>query len=410
MNDRLNVAFIPVRGGSKSIPLKNIKLISGKPLVYWTVKAACECAHIDKVYVATDSDEIRNAVEGFKRSENAENAAFSKIEVIGRSAESASDTASTEFAMLEFAYKYEFDNIVLVQATSPLLTAEDLDRGFELFEKDDTDSVLSVVRQKRFNWKVDGEGFAEPSNYDVFNRPRRQDFDGYLVENGAFYITSKELLLGSQNRVSGKIRASEMPEDTFFEIDEPSDFEIIEGLMKKRFAGAIAGTITTHGQNDVSAADSVPEIKMFLTDCDGCLTDAGMYYSPDGDFLKKYNTKDGMGLSLLREKNILTGIVTGESTDINKKRVEKLKIDIYEPGCRNKKQTVEELCKKHGISPENVAFVGDDINDVEAMKYVGYPCTVADAHKSAKAIAKYIASAPGGHGAIREIIDHILGV
>ena len=100
----MNVAFIPVRGGSKSIPLKNIKPISGKPLVYWTVKAACGCKYIDKVYVATDSDKIKETVESFKTGMEAE--LFSMAEVIGRSAESASDTASTEFAMLEFAQPF----------------------------------------------------------------------------------------------------------------------------------------------------------------------------------------------------------------------------------------------------------------------------------------------------------------
>jgi N-acylneuraminate cytidylyltransferase len=227
----MNVAFIPVRGGSKSIPLKNIKPICGKPLVYWTVKAACGCKSIDCVYVATDSPEIKAAVEAFQQGDEAE--LFSKVRVIGRSAESASDTASTESAMLEFAEQYEFDNIVLVQATSPLLKAEDLDRGFEAFEQPGTDSVLSVVRQKRFHWNMDAEGYAHPTNYDVFHRPRRQEFDGYLVENGAFYISSKTDLLNSGNRVSGNIRAVEMNEDTFFEIDEPSDWIIIEALMKK---------------------------------------------------------------------------------------------------------------------------------------------------------------------------------
>ena len=138
-----NVAFIPVRGGSKSIPMKNIKPISGKPLVYWTVKVACGCKYIDKVYVATDSDRIRETVESFKI--GIESALFSKCEVIDRSPESASDTASTEFAMLEFAGKYDFDNIVLVQATSPLLQASDLDHGFEVFNDDSADSVECLL-------------------------------------------------------------------------------------------------------------------------------------------------------------------------------------------------------------------------------------------------------------------------
>ena len=129
----MNIAFIPVRGGSKSIPLKNIHEIAGRPLVYWTAKAASDCRDIDQVYVATDSGSIKNTVESF---------GLEKVTVIGRSADSASDTASTESAMLEFAESYEFDNIVLVQATSPLLTAEDLAGGFCEFKKGGTDSVL----------------------------------------------------------------------------------------------------------------------------------------------------------------------------------------------------------------------------------------------------------------------------
>lgn len=226
----MNVAFIPVRGGSKSIPLKNIKPINGKPLVYWTVKAACESNYIDVVYVSTDSEDIRRVINEIKLKK--ESAYFNKLNVIDRSAESASDTASTEFVMLEFAGKYDFDNICLIQATSPMLKSSDIDNGFKLFNSDGTDSVLSVVRQKRFNWATDSNGFVHPLNYDVFNRPRRQEFDGYLVENGAFYITSKRNLLNTKNRLSGNIKACEMDESTYFEIDEPSDWIITEELLK----------------------------------------------------------------------------------------------------------------------------------------------------------------------------------
>lgn len=221
----MNVAFIPVRGGSKSIPLKNIKELNGKPLVYWTIKAAVDCEYIDRVYVATDSDLIKETVNNFH---------FANVEVIGRSEESASDTASTEFAMLEFAELYSFTNIVLIQATSPLLEANDLNGGFELFLQPETDSVLSVVPQKRFNWDIDAEGYAFPLNYDFYHRPRRQEFKGYYTENGAFYITSKENLMQAKNRLSGNVRAYAMDENTFVEIDEPSDWIVVEHLMKKK--------------------------------------------------------------------------------------------------------------------------------------------------------------------------------
>lgn len=385
----MNVAFIPVRGGSKSIPLKNIKNICGKPLVYWTLKAACECKYIDKVYVATDSKEIKKCINDFSSHEKI----FVKADVIGRSEESASDTASTETAMLEFAQNYDFDNIVLIQATSPLLTVSDLNNGFEIFSDKTVDSVLSVVKQKRFNWAVNEKGYAYSTNYNVFNRPRRQEFEGYYVENGAFYITSKEKLLKEKNRISGNIKIVEMSEDTFFEIDEPSDWVIIESLMKK---------------NGITAQTKIPEIKMFLTDCDGCLTDGGMYYSEYGDELKKFNTRDGMGFSLLRQKGILTGIITSESVELNKRRAAKLKLDILEEGCTNKKGMILKLCKKYDISPDNVLYIGDDINDIEALKLVGYGCCPNNAVMEAKKEANYIAAAKGGEGVIREIAELVL--
>ncbi len=323
----MNIAFIPVRGGSKSIPLKNIKPICGRPLLYWTAKAACECKDIDLVYIATDSPEIREVAEGFRQ--EAGEGIWEKIRVVDRSGQSADDRASTETAMLEFAGAYGFDNIVLVQATSPMLRASDLEGGFALFRQPDTDSVLSVVRQRRFLWREDG-GTAVPVNYDVFHRPRRQEFDGYLMENGAFYITSKENLLTYQNRISGSIKTYEMEEDTAYELDEPGDWVIVGALMERNGFGA-------------EERDMPSGVKMFLTDCDGCLTDGGMYYSEHGDELKKFNTKDGMGFSFLREKGILTGVITGEDVELNRRRVEKLKLDIYKPGCRDKASAIKEL-------------------------------------------------------------------
>lgn len=387
----MNVAFIPVRGGSKSIPLKNIKEIAGHPLVYWTVKAACECENIDIVYVSTDSMVIKDTVNGFKSGNEAD--LFGKVQVIGRSDESASDTASTEFAMLEFAANYDFDNITLVQATSPLLTGEDLRKGFALFSRADVDSVLSVVRQKRFIWN-DVDGYVAPQNYDYMNRPRRQEFDGYLVENGAFYITSKNDLMKSQNRMSGKICAVEMDEASYFEIDEPSDFIIIESLLKNRESKA-------HKKD-------IPRIRMFLTDCDGVLTDGGMYYSENGDELKKFNTKDGYGLAQLRERGIITGIITGEDRELNRRRAKKLGLDEIISGAKDKIGEIKKLCEKYDVPMECVAYIGDDCNDLEAIKQVGLGCCPSDANSGVIAAADYVTKCKGGSGAVREVVDHLI--
>jgi N-acylneuraminate cytidylyltransferase len=387
----MNVALIPVRGGSKSIPLKNIKDINGMPLLYWTMKAACECRYIDKVYVATDSDVIFRTVTHLIRT-SAENL-FAKAELIGRSAASSSDTASTEIVMLEFAKDYEFDYIALIQATSPLLDAKDLDRGFVALQENHIDSVMSVVRQKRFLWKADENGYGVPLNYDYLHRPRRQEFNGYLVENGAFYITKKQYLLQSKNRISGDIKMIEMPEDTFVEIDEPSDWLFVEMLMKRR----------TYELKHPAR----PEIKMLLTDCDGCLTDGGMYYSEKGDELKKFNAKDGMAFRLLKQMGIIVGIITAEDMQINRNRAKKLNLDILENGCQDKLAAVGRLCQQYGIEMSNVAYIGDDVNDLAVLQSVGYPCCPANAMSPLKDIAKYVTSAKGGEGVIREVTERI---
>lgn len=379
------VAFIPVRGGSKSIPLKNIKMLNGRPLVYWTVLAAADCKEIDRVYVATDSDAIKETVEKF---------AFEKVEVISRAESTATDTASTESAMLEFAEKYEFENIILIQATSPLLTALDLQKGIEKFALPQYDSILSVVRQKRFVWKEDESGIVSPINYDVYNRPRRQEFDGYLVENGAFYICTREALLQTKNRLSGNIGAVEMAEETYFEIDEPSDWQVIESFMKRR----------------KPIDRSSVKIKMVLTDCDGCLTDGGMYYGDDGSESKKFNTRDGMGFQLLKEKGIKTGIITGENNATVQRRGEKLKLDVVKLGVKDKKAAIMELCKTYGIEPEEVAYIGDDINDLEAIQSIGLGCSVSNAMECVKNAAQYVSPLHGGDGAVRDIIEYILKI
>lgn len=394
----MNVAFIPVRGGSKSIPLKNIKEIHGKPLVYWTVAAAADCASIDKVFVATDSDKIRKTVEKFCAKEPER---FKRVTVIDRSEESATDNASTESAMIEFAKAHRFDNIVLIQATSPLLTGADLDNGFSIFSSNGTDSVLSVVPQKRFIWEIDDNGNASAKNYDVYHRPRRQDFDEYYVENGAFYITSRKALLDTGSRLSGNIRVSLMSEDTYFEIDEPDDWTVTDAIMTKRD----------------NALRPVPEkkpnnrktrYKMFLTDCDGVLTDGGMYYSEKGDELKKFNTRDGVAFRLLRENSIITGVITGEDVALNKRRCEKLKIDVLAPGCTDKAATISRLCATYKIDPKDVVYVGDDIADIDAIELVGLSCCPADANAKVKDACRIVTASKGGEGVIREIVDMIL--
>ena len=226
----MNIAFIPVRGGSKSIPLKNIKQINGKPLVYWTALAAQNAKCIDKLIIATDSEEIKLTSLEF---------GFDKLEIYGRSAENASDASSTESVMLEYITKAclnKEDLFFLIQATSPLLKSEHIDGMYNQFISGDFDSMFTGVREKQFHWIGINDcvkGGVKPINYDYRNRPRRQDFEGIIAENGACYINSVKNILRDKCRLSGKISVYELPSYTSYEIDEPADWIIVENLMKQ---------------------------------------------------------------------------------------------------------------------------------------------------------------------------------
>lgn len=226
----MNIAFIPVRGGSKSIPLKNIKPINGKPLVYWTAFAAQQAKCIDKIIIATDSPEIKNTVLSF---------GLSKLEVYDRNPENASDTASTESVMLEYLNQSDLqdtDLFFLIQATSPLLKSEHIDGMYEAYIKGFTDSMFTGAIEKQFKWKkVTAEGEDEkpqPVNYDYKNRPRRQDFEGLIAETGACYVNKVENIKRDRCRFSGKVTYYEVPAYTAYEIDEPVDWIIVEELLK----------------------------------------------------------------------------------------------------------------------------------------------------------------------------------
>ena len=121
------------------------------------------------------------------------------------------------------------------------------------------------------------------------------------------------------------------------------------------------------------------KIKLFLTDCDGCLTDGGMYYSANGDVLKKFNTRDGMGISLLHKNNIITGIITSENSEIVLRRGEKLNMQEVHIGVKDKLSVIKDICTRLEIDISQVAYVGDDINDIDAIQSVGFGCSVIDA-------------------------------
>mgnify|MGYP003991495155 FL=1 len=382
----MNIAFIPARCGSESIPFKNIKIICGKPLIYWALLALTKSKNIDQIYVATDCDEIKDTVRDFN---------FDTVQIFDRSSTNASNTASTESVMLEFLDSKDFsgeDLFVLVQATTPFTSSDDFDNAINILKSNfEIDSLLSCVESKRFFWTKNGNAI----NYDYYNRPLRQDFDGILMENGAFYINTVENINKHKNRLSGNIHPYLMPEYSAIEADEEDDWIIIEKLMYKYVVNNKPSKI----------------IKLFATDVDGVLTDAGMYYDNNGNELKRFNTHDGMAFKILKEKGIITAMITSEKTNIVKLRANKLQVDYLFQGVkgREKLEVLEKICIEKNMSLSEVAYIGDDINDYQALSSVGFPACPNNAITKIKNIEgiKHL-SKSGGDGAVREFVDLLL--
>lgn len=215
------VAVIPARGGSVSIPKKNIKMLAGRPLIDWVIKPALHSGIFAEVWCSTDDDEIAKVAEE------------SGARVHRRAAETATNTASTESALVDFVEAHpEYDVLCLIQATSPLLTPDDFKKGWATMASTGADSLVTAVRAHRFLWSVDpATGLASAKNYEPLQRPRRQDWNGELIENGAFYMTKRAIMEEHKCRLGGKMCLHEMEEHTLTELDSLVDWQIVSHMV-----------------------------------------------------------------------------------------------------------------------------------------------------------------------------------
>lgn len=148
--------------------------------------------------------------------------------------------------------------------------------------------------------------------------------------------------------------------------------------------------------------------KLILTDIDGVWTDGGMYYDQTGNEWKKFNTSDSAGILFCKKLNIPVGIITGENTEIVKRRAEKLKIEYLYQGISNKVEVAKKLCCELNISLSEVAYIGDDLGDIELLKIVGFSCAPNNASEYIKKLVHFVTKRNGGDGAFREFVEHVL--
>ncbi|TVP61490.1 MAG: acylneuraminate cytidylyltransferase family protein [Nodularia sp. (in: Bacteria)] len=219
------IAIIPARGGSKGVLGKNIRLLVDKPLIAHSIIDAQEAHLVDAIYVTTDDSEIVSVSRSYG------------AEVIQRPIELATDTASSESALLHALTEIEKTGInpelvVFLQCTSPLRTGSDIDRAIEQLRSENADSLLSVSPTHRFLWHQ-VNGVTESINYDYRHRQRRQDMNPQYMENGSIYIFKPCVLKELHNRLGGKISLFIMNEEQSYEIDSLEDFQYVDFLMNQ---------------------------------------------------------------------------------------------------------------------------------------------------------------------------------
>tara|TARA_B100001250_G_C19684966_1_gene737619 strand:- start:84 stop:722 length:639 start_codon:yes stop_codon:yes gene_type:complete len=209
------VSVILARGGSKGIPNKNIILIKNKPLIQYSIQASL-CSKVDETWVSTDALDIKKI------------ALDCGAQVLDRPSKLSTDTASSDDALLHFSQHVDFDILVFLQPTSPLILFNDINTGLDLMKQSKHDSLFSVYKEHWIpRWSLN----LEPYNWDTKKRPMRQEKEELLVENGAIYISTRDQLLSSKLRYGGKIGYIEMPLQRSFQIDTYDDMELIKKLL-----------------------------------------------------------------------------------------------------------------------------------------------------------------------------------
>lgn len=376
------VAIIPARGGSKQVPRKNVQKVGGVPLVARAVHAALAADGIDLVAVSTDDAEIAAISEA------------AGARVIPRPVEIAGDTATSESAILHAldelaASGVDVDVVAFLQATSPFIPSEALAGAVALVRSGEADSVFSAHETYGFLWRRDAVGAAAAINHEAAHRPRRQDREPHYLETGAFYVFSAAGFRESRHRFFGRIAIAEVPEWTAIEIDDEHQLRIARSLAALH-----------------EAQHPIP-VKAVVTDFDGVHTDDTAIVDADGGERVRVSREDGMGVSLLRSAGVPMLILSTEVNPVVRARADKLRVPVLH-GLDDKAAALRTWASAQDIDLADIAYLGNDVNDLPAMSLVGWPVAVANAHPRVLEAARVVLTREGGRGAVRELVERVL--
>ncbi|XP_007578876.1 N-acylneuraminate cytidylyltransferase-like isoform X1 [Poecilia formosa] len=424
LRSRHVAALILARGGSKGIPLKNIKPLAGVPLVGWVLRAAIDSGEFDSVWVSTDHDEIEKVAKSWG------------AKVHRRSQEVSKDSSTSLETIQEFLKKNTDVTVVCnIQATSPCLHPTHLKEALKKITKDGYDSVFSVVRRHQFRWKEVKKGSDEctqPENLNPAKRPRRQDWNGELIENGSFYFATRDLIMKEGRLQGGRVTYFEMEPQHSVDIDVDIDWPVAEqrvlrygyfgrgvSLMFCEVSGCLTdGRVQLSGSLDRPAVSSAG-----LSDTDSGVFSANMSESEASSAKGSVHSRDTEGFSVSIHSRDTAGLRKLQKDDVEVVLlISEEDVALRQMRCKLKMMTgcevmlvgedplkdVQSMVEKRKLDWKDVAYMGCDPASASCLHLAGLSAAPADAQPDAIRAGKFACKQGGGAGAVRDFAEHVL--
>src|SRR5262249_5207629 len=393
------IAIVPARGGSKSIPRKNIRPLGGVPLVAYSIEAARTARLVDRVIVSTDDEEVAEVARAW-------GAAVPFLRPAARGGDSTPDLPVFQHALawLEANTDCIPEIVVQLRPTSPLRPPDCVDAAIELLRTDETiDSVRSVVQatQNPYTmWRLQGDGTLTPllatEAAEAYNRPRQELPQTHWQTGHVDAIRAK--VIRDHPSISGsRIRALVLDSAYACDIATEADWRRAEWLLRDLDRPLV----------QPARRRPFPEAPCLVVfDFDGVMTDNRVWVGEQGSELVACDRSDGLGLAMLRGLGLDLLVLSTETNPVVGSRCRKLALP-YEQGVADKADRLRRLLHERGIAPSDVIYVGNDVNDLDCMRLVGCGVAVADAHPDVRRVADLTLTRAGGHGAVRELCDRL---
>lgn len=399
MVDRKEVlAVVPARGGSKSIPRKNVALFAGHPLLAYSIAAGLQAATVGRVVVSTDDEAIAEVARRYG----------AEVPFMRPAALAADDTLDLPvfqhvLGQLEKLEGYRPSVVVQLRPTSPIRPVDCVDRAVEiLMEHESADSVRGVVpsgQNPHKMWRIGDDGCMTPLlDVDIdepYNQPRQKLPPTYWQTGHVDAI--RWVTIMQEGSMSGKVIFPLIIDPLFtVDIDTPRDWARAEHLLTEGGLSCV---------RPGGPRRPLPEkVELLVLDFDGVLTDNRVWVDEAGHEQVAAHRGDGWGLARLREAGIAAVVLSTETNPVVTARCHKLGLDVVQ-GVSDKAAGLERLLDERQVDPGRVVYVGNDVNDLPCFPLVACAVVVADAHPDVKGEADLVLTRPGGFGAVRELSD-----